>query len=170
MPHLFEILNDLVGGWSRDMKQEFDRMQLVCPTVKRIAEDLLQKMEAFFLFQVAERVDRPTVKARGNIVTGQLLEVGTCPRQNYKVTTLPKYITDSKNILKRRRYMNYSDFDQFQKDLSEMVVMEVIKLDDRVSNAEIFCNCLSGSGGRGSKGDMCIHVCARYFNVLYKVL
>ena len=170
MPHLFEILDDLVGGWSLNMKQEFDRMQLVPPTVKMIAEDLLKKMEAFILFREAERVDRPTVKARGNLVTGELIEVGTCPRQNYKVTTSAKYKTDCKNIIKRRQYLTYSDFDQFRNDLSEMAVMEVIKLDDGVGKEEIFCNCSSVTGGSGSKGEICIHVCARYFNVLYKVL
>ena len=115
-------------------------------------------------------MDRPTVKARGNLVTGELIQVGMCPRQNYKVTTLPKYNTDAKNIIKRRRYMTYSDFDQFRKDLSEMAVMEVIKLDDGLGKEEIFCNCSSVTGGSGSKGEICIHVCARYFNVLYKVL
>ena len=66
--------------------------------------------------------------------------------------------------------MTYSDFDQFRNDLSEMAVMEVIKLDDGVGKEEIFCNCSSVTGGSGSKGEICIHVCARYFNVLYKVL
>ena len=171
MPHLFEILNDLVGGWSSNMKQELDRIQLVPPTVKMIAEDLLKKMEAFILFREAQRVDRPIMKARGNLVTGELIEVGMCPRQNYKVTTSSaKYNIDCKNIIKRRRYMTYSDFDQFRNNLSEMAVMEVIKLDDGVGKEEIFCNCSSVTGGSGSKGEICIHVCARYFNVLYKVL
>merc|ERR1712082_496090 len=98
-------------------------------------------MEAFILFRDAQRVDRPTVKARGNVVTGELIQVGMCPRQNYKVTTPAKYNTDCKNIIKRRRYMTYSDFNQFRNDLSEMAVMEVIKLDDGVGKEEIFCNC-----------------------------
>ena len=170
MPHLFEIMNDLVGGWSLNMKQEFDRMQLVPPTVKMKAEDLFKKVEAFILFREAEHVDRPTVKARGNLLTGKLIKVGTCPRQNYKVTTSAKYETDCKNIIKRRQYLTYSDFDQFQNDLSEMAVMEVIKLDDGVGKEEIFCNYSSVSGRSGSKGEICVHVCARYFNVLYKVL
>ena len=111
------------------------------------------------------------MKARGNIVTGQLIEVGTCPRQNYKVTTSAKYKTDCKIIIKRRRYLTYSDFDQFRKDLSELAVMEVIRLNDGLGRKEeIFCNCLSVTGGSGSKGEICVHVCARYFNVLYKVL
>ena len=66
--------------------------------------------------------------------------------------------------------MTYSNFNQFRKDLSEMAVMEVIKLDDGLGKEQIFCNCASVTSGSGSKGDMCIHVCARYFNVLYKVL
>ena len=170
MPHLFGTMKDLVEGWSLNQKQEFDRVQLVSATVKIKAEQLLKKMEAYLLFQEAKPMDRPTVKARGNLVTGELIQVGMCPRQNYKVTTLPKYNTDAKNIIKRRRYMTYSDFDQFRKDLSEMAVMEVIKLDDGLGKEEIFCNCSSVTGGSGSKGEICIHVCARYFNVLYKVL
>ena len=66
--------------------------------------------------------------------------------------------------------MTYSDFDQFRIDLSEMVIIEVIKLDDGVGMEEIFCNCLSVFDGSGIKGQICVHVCARYFNVLYKVL
>ena len=163
-------MNDLLGEWSSNMKEEYDRMQLVPPTMKMKAEDLLKKVEAFILFREAERVDRPTVKARGNLLTGKLIEVGTCPRQNYKVTTSAKYKTDCKNIIKRRPYMTYLDFDQFRNDLSEMAVMEVIKLDDGVGKEEIFCNSLSVIGGSGSKGEICIHVCARYFNVMYKVL
>ena len=170
MSHLFDIMNDLLGEWSLNMKEEYDRMQLVPRTVKMKAEDLLKKVEAFILFREAERVDRPTVKARGNLLTGKLIQVGTCPRQNYKVTTSAKYETDCKNIIKRRRYLTYSDFDQFRNDLSEMAVMEVIKLDDGVGKEEIFCNCLSVFDGSGSKGQICVHVCARYFNVLYKVL
>ena len=116
-------------------------MQLVPRTVKMKAKDLLKKVEAFILFREAKCVDRPTVKARGNLLTGKLIQVGTCPRQSYKVTTFAKYETDCKNIIKRRRYLTYSDFDQFRNDLSEMAVMEVIKLDDGVGMEEIFCNC-----------------------------
>ena len=146
-------------------------MQRVSPTVKIKAEQLLKKMEAYLCFRKAKPMDRATVKARGNLVTGELKQVGMCPRQNYKVTTLPKYNTDAKNIIKRRRYMTYSDFDQFRKDLSDLAVMEVIRLNDGLGRkVEIFCNCSSGSGGSGSKGEICLHVCGRYFNVLYKVL
>ena len=66
--------------------------------------------------------------------------------------------------------MTYSNFDQFQKDLTQMAVMEVIKLEDGLGKEEILCNCLALTGASGSKGDICIHVCARYFIVLYKVL
>ena len=50
MPHLFETMKDLVEGWSLNQKQEFDRVQLVSPTVKIKAEQLLKKMEAYLLF------------------------------------------------------------------------------------------------------------------------
>lgn len=166
IPHLFENVKDFVGDWSLNMKQEFDRMQLVPPTVKIKAEYLLKKMEPFILFRDAKRVDRASVTVRGNVLTGKLIEVGMCPKQNYNFTTKAQYNTDCKNVIKRRRYMTYSDFDQFRKDLSEMAVMEVIKLDDGVGKKEFFCNCLSVTGESGSKGEMCIHVCARYFNVL----
>ena len=101
-------------------------MQLVPPTVKKKAEDLIKKMGASILFRDATRMDRPSVKVRGNLVTGKFLEVGMCPKQNYKFTTEAQYNTDCKNIIKRRRYLTYSDFNQFRKDLSELAVMEVI--------------------------------------------
>ena len=128
-------------------------------------------MGASILFRPATRMDRPSVKVRGNLVTGKFLEVGMCPKQSYKFTTEKQYNMDCKNIIKRRRYLTYSDFDQFRKDLSDLAVMEVIRLNDGLGRkVEIFCNCSSGSGGSGSKGEICLHVCARYFNVLYKVL
>ena len=141
-------------------------MELVGPTVKVKAERILKKWEPFILFRDAKRVDRPSVTVRGNVVTGKLVEVGMCPKQKYEFISKAQYNTDCKNVIKRRRFMTYSDFDQFRKDLSEMAVMEVIKLDDGVGKKEIFCNCLSVIGGSGSKGEICIHVCARYFNVL----
>ena len=170
MSHLFDIMNGLLVQWSSNMKEEYDRMQLVPRSVKIKAEELLKKVEPFILFREAERVDRPTVKARGNVLNGKLIQVGTCPRLSYKVTNVAKYETHCTNIIKRRRYLTYSDFDQFRIDLSEMVIMEVIKLDDGVGMEEIFCNCSSVFDGSGIKGQICVHVCARYFNVLYKVL
>ena len=170
MSHLFDIMNDLLVQWSSNMKEEYDRMQLVPRSVKIKAEELLKKVEPFILFREAERVDRPTVKARGNVLNGKLMQVGTCPRLSYEVTNVAEYETHCKNIIKRRRFLTYSDFDQFQIDLSEMVIMEVIKLDDGVGMEEIFCNCSSVFDGNGIKGQICVHVCARYFNVLYKVL
>ena len=170
MPHLFETMKDLVEGWSINPKQQLDRVQMVSPTVKIRAEELLKKMEDFLCFRKARPIDRATVKPRGDLVTGELKQVGICPRQNYVVTTLDQYNQDAKNIVKRRRQITYSNFNQFRKDLSEIAVMEVIRLDDGLGKEEIFCNCLSVTGGSGSKGDICIHVCARYFNVLYKVL
>ena len=101
-------------------------MQVVSPTMKEKAEDLLKKMGASILFRDATRMDRPSVKVRGNLVNGKILEVGMCPKQNYKFTTEKQYNTDCKNIIKRRRYLTYSDFNQFRKDLSELAVMEVI--------------------------------------------
>ena len=50
--------------------------------------------------------------------------------------------------------MTYSDFDQFRKDLSEMAIMDVVKLGDGVRKTEIFCNCSSMIGGSGSKGEI----------------
>ena len=141
-------------------------MLLVPPTMKIKAEYFLNKMEPYILFCDAKHVDRPSVKVRGNVLNGKLLEVGMVPRQNYNFTTKAQYNTDCKNVIKRRRYMTYSDFDQFRKDLSEMAVMEVIKLDDRVGKKQFFCNCSAVTGGSGCKGEMCIHVCARYLNVL----
>ena len=143
---------------------------MVSPAVKNRAEQLLNKMEDFLRFRKAKHNDRPTVKPRGDVVIGELKEVGICPRQNYVVTTLPQYNQDAKNIVNRRRQINYSNFDQFRKDLNEIALMEVIELEDRLDKEEIFCNCLALKGASSSKGDICIHVCARYCNVLYKVL
>ena len=50
MSHLFDIMNDLLGEWSLNMKEEYDRMQLVPRSVKIKAEELLKKVEAFILF------------------------------------------------------------------------------------------------------------------------
>ena len=170
MPHLFEMMKDLVEGWSKNPKQQLDRVQMVSPTVKIRAEELLKKMEDFLCFRKAKHIDRSTVKPRGDLVTGELKQVGICPRQNYVVTTLPQYNQDAKNIVNRRRQINYSNFDQFRKDLNEIALMEVIELEDGLGKEEIFCNCLALTGASGSKGDICVHVCARYCNVLYKVL
>ena len=100
-------------------------MQLVGPTVKIKAEQLLKKWEPFILFRDAKRVDRPSVTVRGNVVTGKLVEVGICPKQKYEFISKAQYNTDCKNIIKRRRYLTYSDFEQFRKDSSELAVIEV---------------------------------------------
>ena len=110
------------------------------------------------------------MKPKGDVVIGELKEVGICPRQNYILTTLPQYNEDAKNIVNRRRQINYSNFDQFRKDLNEIALMEVIELEDGLGKEEIFCNCLALTGGSGSKGDICVHVCARYCNVLYRTV
>ena len=101
MSHLFDIMNDLLVEWSSNMKEEYDRMQLVPRSVKIKAEELLKKVEPFILFREAERVDRPTVKVRGNVLNGKLMQVGTCPRLSYEVTNVAEYETHCKNIIKR---------------------------------------------------------------------
>ena len=47
MPNLVEMLKDLVEGWSKNPKQQLDRVQMVSPAVKIRAEQLLKKMEDF---------------------------------------------------------------------------------------------------------------------------
>ena len=46
-------------------------------------------------------MDRPTVKVRGNVLNGKLMQVGTCPRLSYEVTNVAEYETHCKNIIKR---------------------------------------------------------------------
>ena len=90
MPNLVEMLKDLVEVWSQNPKQQLDRVQMVSPTVKIRAKQLLKKMEDFLCFHKARPIDRATVKPRGDLVTRELKQVGICPRQNYVVTTLPQ--------------------------------------------------------------------------------
>ena len=105
------------------------------------------------------------MKPKGNVVSGELKQVGISPRQCYVVTTREKFNEDAKKIVKRRQQIDYSDFDEFRNDLQQIALMEVIELED--GNIEIFCNCFSVHNPSGSKGDICVHVCARYCNVLY---
>ena len=98
-------------------------------------------------------------------MSGNLKEVGICPRQSYVITTLQKFNEDGKKMVKRRQNIDYSDFDEFRNDLSQISLMEVIELE--AGKIEIFCNCFSVNYPSGSKGDICVHVCARYCNVLY---
>ena len=97
---------------------------------------------------------------------GELIELGICPTRSYQWTNGTNFNKDAKNVLNRRREIDYSDFNQFRKDLSEIALMDEIELEDGLGKEEIFCNCSSVTGGSGSKGEICIHVCARYFNVL----
>ena len=60
----------------------------------------------------------------------ELIELGCCPTQRYDWTTGPNFNKDAKNVVNRRRQIDYSDFNQFRKDLSEIVWMEEIELED----------------------------------------
>ena len=140
-------------------------MSTVPPAIKKSAEELLKKLDDFVLFRQGKDYDRPTVKPKGNVVSGELKQVGISPRQGYVVTTREKFNEDAKKIVKRRQNIDYSNFDEFRHDLHQIAMMEVIELED--GNIEIFCNCFSVQSQSGSKGDICVHVCARYCNVLY---
>ena len=170
MPNLVQKLKEFVKGWSKNPKETLDRVSTVSPAVKKSAEYLLNKFEDFLRFRKAKHNDRPTVKPKGDVVIGELKELGICPSRNYVVTTLPNYNEDAKNMVNRRRQIDYSDFDQFRKDLNEIVLMEVIELEDGLGKEEIFCNCFAFGGASGCKGDICVHVCARYCNVLYRTV
>ena len=140
---------------------------MVIPVVKKRAEKLLKGPEELIRFREAKHEDRPTVKPRGNVVCGELIEIGICPTKSYEWTNGTNFNKDAKDVLKRRRDMDYSDFNQFKKDISEIALMEEIELEDGLGKTEIFCNCFGVKGGHGCKGDICVHVCARYCNVLY---
>ena len=167
MPNLVQKIKEFVKGWSNNPIEPFDRVSTVTPAVKRSAEQLLKKSEDFIRFRKAKHEDRPTVKPRGNVVCGELIELGICPTKSYEWTTGPNFNKDAKNVVNRRREIDYSDFNQFRKDLSEIALLEEIELEDGLGKTEIFCNCFGWSGAHGCKGDICVHVCARYCNVLY---
>ena len=62
-------------------------------------------------------------------MSGKLKEVGICPRQSYVITTLEKFAEDGKKMVRRRQNIDYSDFDEFRNDLSQISLMEVIELE-----------------------------------------
>ena len=165
MPNLVEKLKELVEGWLKNPKEKADRLLTVTPALKKSAEQLLKKFDDYVLFRLGKDYDRPTVKPKGNVVSGELKQVSISPRQGYIVTTREKFNEDAKKIVKRRQNIDYSNFDEFRKDLHQIALMEVIELED--GNIEIFCNCFSVQSQSGSKGDICVHICARYCNVLY---
>ena len=83
MPNLVQMLKEFVEGWSKNPKETLDRVSTVSPAVKKSAEQLLKKLDDFLRFRKAKHNDRPTVKPKGDVVIGELKEVGICPRQNY---------------------------------------------------------------------------------------
>ena len=77
-------------------------MSTVSAATKKSAEELLNKLDKFILFRAGKGSDRPTVKREGGVVSGNLKEVGICPRQSYVITTLEKFAKNGKKMVKRR--------------------------------------------------------------------
>ena len=130
MPHLVDKLKEMVEVWSKTPKEKVARVSTVLPAIKKSAEELLKKLDDYVLFRLGKDYDRPTVKPRGNVVSGELKQVGICPRQGYIVTTREKFNEDAKKIVKRRQNIDYSNFNEFRNDLHQIALMEVIELED----------------------------------------
>ena len=101
MPNLVQKIKEFVEGWSNNPIEPFDRVSTVTPAVKRRAEQLLKKSDEFIRFRKAKHEDRPIVKPRGNVVCGELIELGCCPTQRYDWTTRPNFNKDAKNMVNR---------------------------------------------------------------------
>ena len=82
IPHLVEKLKEMVEVWSKIPKEKVARVSTVSAATKNSAEELLNKLDKFILFRAGKGSDRPTVKREGGVVSGNLKEVGICPRQS----------------------------------------------------------------------------------------
>ena len=159
MPHLVQKLKEMMEESSKNPKKRDKRISTVTTATRKSAEELLDTLDKFLLFRGEISRDRPTVKEDVGIVRGKLKAVGICPRQGYDISTREAFNEDCKTVVKRRQSLDYLDFDQFRSDLSKVAIMEVIQL--KSGENELFCNCFSSKYPSGSKGEICVHVCAR---------
>ena len=159
MPHLVQKLKEMMEEASKNPTKTETRISNVTKATKKSAEELLKTLDKFILFRAGKSLDRPTVKEDEGIVRGKLKAVGVFPRQGYDISTREAFAEDCKSVVRRRQSLDYVDFDQFTSDLSRVAIMEVIQF--KSGEKELFCNCFSSKYPSGSKGDICVHVCAK---------
>ena len=159
MPHLVQKLKEMMEEASKNPTKTETRISNVTKATKKSAEELLKTLDKFILFRAGKSLDRPTVKENEGIVRGKLKAVGVFPRQGYDISTREAFAEDCKSVVRRRQSLDYVDFDQFTSDLSRVAIMEVIQF--KSGEKELFCNCFSSKYPSGSKGDICVHVCAK---------